>query len=264
MIRLTACGKFLLVATALLAGGCATAPSIEPPDTITLGYVSRFSESPPGINPPPGWRVWTFSRFKKSTEYAVVESDGRRVVRAVAEGSASGLVHPLKLDPNLFPLLSWRWRVDELIAAADNTSKHAEDSPVRIVVSFDGAIDSLPLEERFFYDNFRLVTGQQLPYATLMYIWENRAPRDAVIPNPHTSRIKMVVAESGPDHLGDWHEITRNVVEDFRRAFGEAPGTIIAVAIMTDSDNTGARARAWYGDLLFRREMQPRTVFAGD
>jgi hypothetical protein len=258
----TACGKALLVATALLAAGCASVP--PPPDTITLRYVSRFSESPPEANPPPGWRPWTFSRFKKSTEYVVVEEDGQRVVRAAADGSASGLVHPLKLDPGLYPLLTWRWRVDELIPNADNTMKHAEDSPARIVVSFAGDIDSLPLDERFFYDNFRLVTGQQLPYATLMYIWENRAPHGTVIRNPHTSRIKMIVAESGAEKLGAWHEVTRNVVEDFRRAFGEEPGTITAVAIMTDSDNTGMKAHAWYGDVLFRREIPPRTVFASD
>lgn len=264
MIRLTACGKSLIAATAFLAGGCATAPSTVPPDTIALRYVSRFSESPPEAKLPPGWRPWTLSRFKKSTEYAVVEADGRRVIRAAAEGSASGLVHPLDLDPGLYPFLSWRWRVDELIAGADNTKKHAEDSPVRIVVSFNGDLDSLPLDERLFYDNFRLITGQPLPYATLMYIWENRAPRDTVIPNLHTSRIKMIVAESGPDRLGEWHEVTRNVVEDYRRAFGEVPRTITSVAIMTDSDNTGASAHAWYGDVLFRREIPPRTVFTSD
>jgi len=135
---------------------------------------------------------------------------------------------------------------------------------VRVVVSFDGDIDTLPLDDRIFFDNVRLLTGQQLPYATLMYIWENRAPKGGVIPNRHTSRIRMIVAESGRDKVGAWQEVTRNVYEDFRRAFGEAPGKITAIGIMTDTDNTGENVYAYYGDILFRRVAPPRALFASD
>jgi hypothetical protein len=92
-----------------------------------------------------------------------------------------------------------------------------------------------------------------------MYIWENRAARDSVIPNLHTSRIKMVVAESGREKLGAWQDVTRNVYEDYKRAFGEEPGFITAVAIMTDTDNTGENVHAYYGDIAFR-QAGPSTV----
>jgi len=247
-----------------LTGGCATAPGDRAGAIVELPHVRSFSDSAPGAEVPDGWRVWTLSKFKKPTEYRVIDDSGRIVVKASARASASGLVHPLKLDPSRYPLLSWRWKVDELIPAADNTKKHAEDSPVRVVVSFSGDSTGLPLEERMFFDNIRLLTGQQLPYATLMYIWENRAPRDSVIANLHTSRIKMIVAESGRDKLGAWQEVTRNVIEDYRRAFGEAPGEIIAVGIMTDTDNTGQNAHAYYGDILFQRIPPPRANLASD
>lgn len=241
------------IACALAAGGCATAPEREgahlPP------VVSRFSASPADAALPHGWRPWTLSRFKRTTDYTLVERDGRTVVKAAAEGSASGLVHSLDLDPDAYSVLTWEWKVNELIAAADNTRKEAEDSPVRIVVSFDGDLDKLPFEERVFGDLFRLATGRPLPYATLMYIWENRVAEGTVIPSRHTSRIKMVVARSGRAGLGEWVKISRNVAEDYRRAFGGAPGRITAVAIMTDTDNTGARASAYYGDIRFHRGM---------
>jgi hypothetical protein len=86
-----------------------------------------------------------------------------------------------------------------------------------------------------------------------MYIWENRAPVGSVIENLHTSRIRMIVADSGETNLGAWREETRNVYEDYRRAFGEEPGRIRSVAIMTDSDNTGEDAEAYYGDIAFLR-----------
>jgi len=239
--------------------GCASLP-----DAVMLPYVSSFSDSTPGEELPRGWQPWTLSKFKKSTQYELVAQDGRTVIKASAQSSASGLVHPIEVETKAYPLLSWRWKVNELIPTADNTQKHAEDSPVRVVVSFEGDIDKLPFADRLFFDNIRAFTGQQLPYATLMYIWENRAPRGSVIPNLHTSRIKMIVAESGRDKLGGWQEVTRNIYEDYRRAFGEEPGRITAIGIMTDTDNTGENAHAYYGDIVFRRVAPPRMVFASD
>jgi hypothetical protein len=253
----------LAVCLPLLAAGCASVPPPQQ-DVVALPYVKSFSANEPGDGVPEGWRPWTLSKFKKPTQYRLVDDAGRTVVRARADASASGLVHPLDVDPRRYPLLQWRWKTTDLIVRADNTQKNTEDSPLRVVVSFDGDIDRLPLEDRVFFDNIRAFTGQQLPYATLMYIWENRAPRDAVIPNRHTSRIKMIVAESGRDKVGSWQDVTRDVYEDFRRAFGEEPGRIIAIGIMTDTDNTGDNAHAYYGDITFRRIAPPRLVHATD
>ena len=255
--------RFAIIPVLALLHGCATLTS-EPPEQIVLPYVTNFSASQPEDAMPDGWQQWTLSRFKKPTEYRLVKEDGRIVVRARASSSASGLVHPLNLDPARYPLLQWRWKVDELIATADNTRKDTEDSPVRLVISFDGNLDKLDFDDRLFFDQIKAFTGQQLPYATLMYIWENRVPKGAVIPNRHTSRIKMVVAESGREKLGKWQEQSRNVYEDFRRAFGERPGRITAIGIMTDTDNTGDNVHAFYGDIVFKRVAPPRTVFSSD
>ena len=244
---------------AALIGGCASLP-----DTLTLPYVASFSDSPPGEALPQGWQPWTLSKLKKSTQYQLVSQDGRTVVKASANASASGLVYPIEVNPKSYPLLSWRWKVNELITGADNNQKQAEDSPVRVVVSFEGDIDKLSMDDRLFFDNIRLFTGQQLPYATLMYIWENRAPKGSVIANRHTSRVKMIVAESGRDKLGNWQEVTRNLLEDYKRAFGEEPGRITAIGIMTDTDNTGENIHAFYGDIVFRRVAPPRLTFASD
>jgi len=235
-----------LAAVAAVAG-CASVPDRAAPSSVGL-----FSTGVPGGALPAGWRPWTLSALKKPTEYELVSNHGTTVVRASAVASASGLVHPLDLDPRAYPLLNWRWRVDDLIEKADNTRKHTEDSPLRILVSFRGDVEKLPLSDRIFFDNMRLLTGHRMPYATLVYIWENRAPVGTVIPNLHTPRVKMIVARSGPDGLGAWQDVTRNVVEDFRRAFGEEPGPVTSVGIMTDTDNTGTEARGYYGDIAFR------------
>jgi len=43
-----------------------------------------------------------------------------------------------------------------------------------------------------------------------------------------------------------------NVLEDYRRAFGEEPPRVRSVGIMSDSDNTGERTVAYYGDISFQ------------
>jgi hypothetical protein len=257
--------RFILPAMGCLAAllqGCTTLPDDAPP--VRLKYVSNFSGNRAHEGLPEGWQPWTLSRFKKPTEYRLVSENGATVVRARASSSASGLVHPLDLDPGQYRMLQWRWKVDQLIAGADNTRKNAEDSPVRVVISFAGDLEKLPFDERLFFDQVKAFAGQQLPYATLMYIWENRAPRNSIIANPHTSRIKMVVAESGRDKLGVWQTESRDIYADFKRAFGEEPGRITAIAIMTDTDNTGENVHAYYGDMVFKQIPRQRIVFGTD
>lgn len=233
----------------LVLGACA---SLGDPAERAYTSVAAFSAAEPGGPLPGGWQPWTLSRFKRSTQYQLVRNGEDRVVlHATADASASGLVKRLDLDPASTPWLSWRWKVPALIGTADNTRRDAEDSPVRIVVSFEGDPERLDFEERAFASRVKAMTGRDMPYATLMYIWENRQPVGEVIASGHTSRVRMVVAESGAAGTGKWLEFTRNVAEDFRRAYGEEPGRIRSIGLMTDTDNTGEATRAYYGDIKF-------------
>lgn len=250
----------------LVLAGCATIDN--QPEPTVFKTVTAFSLAQPDGTLPGGWQPWRLSKLKKLTSYQLVNYNGAIVVKAMSAASASGLVHPLDIDPRESPILQWRWKVPQLIPGANNARRTTEDAPVRVVISFDGDIESLPIEERMFFDRIRAVTGYQLPYATLMYIWENRAARGTVIPNPHTERIQMIVAESGSALTGTWKLETQNVYEDYRRAFGAEPGRIKAIAIMTDTDNTGATVEAYYGDIAFmtsteyeRVTVAPTSVF---
>ena len=247
---------------AALAGCAATDPRPEAAlaPEASAGHVTAFSLARPGEEWPGAWRLWRLSKLKKLTSYQLVDHNGSVVVKAMSAASASGLVHPLDIDPRERPVLQWRWKVPRLIAGADNAQRNTEDAPVRVVLSFAGDIDSLPLEDRLFFDRMRAFTGHQLPYATLMYIWENRAEPGTIIPNPHSGRIQMVVAESGPARTGTWKLESRNVYEDYKRAFGTEPGRITAIAIMTDSDNTGDSVEAYYGDIAFLSAAEAQSV----
>ena len=253
-LRLRAC--LAVCVTALLIGGCA---GVAPPagQQISLGSITSFSASQPGPGLPGGWQVWTLARFKKATHYDLIKKDGATVVEARADGSASGLLHPLnRLDAREFSNLSWRWKVEELIRNQDNTRSATEDAPVRLVVRFDGDRDKLDFSERIFATQVKAVTGQELPYATLMYIWGRDTPRETVITSRFTERIRMIVAESGQDKVGQWQDVMRNLYDDFKRAYGEEPGPVTGIGIMTDTDNTGEKTRAWYGDISLTKPLR--------
>ena len=235
------------ISVVLLSAGCASdGERVSAP--VALPEVTPFSANQAGSALPPAWQPWTLLR--NASRYELVRDGNDTVVRAVARNSASGLIHPLDIDPRAFPLLTWRWKLTDPPLV---TKESPDDSPVRIVVSFDGDTSKLPFSERIFFANFRLFTGQDLPYAALMYIWGTQSPRETIMPSPRTTRVQMIVVERGRDGIGQWRDITRNVREDFRRAFGEEPGNIISIGIMTETDETARDVEAFYGNIFFRR-----------
>lgn len=228
----------------------ATSGSPQPSVRADSGMTPLLMLDSPSERLPQGWQPWVLHPAKARTQYRVVQDpEAGAVVSARADSSASGLAREIRLDLTQTPFIEWKWRVDSLIAGADNTDRYAEDSPARIVLAFDGDKQSLPMRERLFFEQARLLSGRDMPYATLMYIWENRQPVGTVLQNPHTARVRKVVAESGADGVGRWQRYRRNVIEDFISAYGKPPGPLIGIAILTDSDNTRQRVSAQYGPI---------------
>lgn len=231
-------------------GGLACAEN--PPTTPELAF---FSHLPRG-GPLAPWTPVAIVIGKRPTRYDLVDDAGVTVLHAVADNAASALALPLHFDVRSAPIVSWRWKIAGLIPDADSTVASREDAPARIVFEFDGDKRKLTLVERAIYGVSQHVAGRELPYATLMYIWANHAPVGAVIANPRTRRVQMIVASSGAAGVGAWQSLTRDVRADFRRAFGEEPGALRAVGVLTDTDNTDGHAEAWYGDIRFTPEIR--------
>jgi len=213
----------------------------------------RFSTMIPG-EAISGWQPMTFEKISAHTRYVLVEDQGRTVLRADSQSSASGLVTSLDIDPNAYPMLAWQWKVNRTIDGGDVTKKSGDDYAARLYITFDESPEKLSFLERAKRAAFRMVYGQTPPSAALTYVWGNRVPVGSMHPNPYTRRVQMIAADSGPAHVNEWRSVRRNIVEDFKRAFGTEPPRITGIAVMTDSDNTGESATAWYGDICFSRE----------
>jgi hypothetical protein len=212
--------------------------------------VLHFDWSMPGTDGlPDGWRQLTFRNIPRHTRYSIVDDAGSAVVKAVAEASASGLIHPVSVDPRRVPMLRWRWKVENILSKGDVTRKAGDDFAARIYVAFAYDPRRAGLLQRIEFNAIRLIYGEYPPHASLNYVWGNKAPVGTVVPNAFTKRVRMIVVDSGVTGLGQWVEHERNVYEDYKKAFGEEPPMISGIAIMTDADNTGEAATAYYGDI---------------
>jgi hypothetical protein len=173
------------------------------------------------------------------------------VVQATADESASGLIRRLDIDLEDFPVLQWQWRIREPIAS-DPTKKAGDDFPARIYVTFAYEPSQVRWTQRARYRAARALYGD-VPYNSLIYVWDGQAAEDTVFASPYAPHfVKSIVARSGDDD-GTLHTETRNVYDDYVRVFGGPPPRVTGVAIMTDTDNTGTQATAWYGGISFLR-----------
>lgn len=175
------------------------------------------------------WAPWAFSG---ETRYTPVKIDQRRAIKASSSDSASGLYRKISIDLDETPLLHWSWRVDNTLAGINEKTKEGDDYPARVYV--------LAAHPLFFWRT-----------RALSYVWSSAQPGGSDWPNAYTENAWMVAVRSGKQGLGKWHRQQRNVREDFERYFGKDVRYVDAVALMTDTDNTGRKATAYYGPIYF-------------
>jgi hypothetical protein len=172
---------------------------------------------------------WEEKSFKRKTEYQVTREDNQLCIKASSNSSASGLYYKIDYDSKEYPLLMWRWKVDHVLSKGDARYKDGDDYAARVYVIFPS------------WAFWRT--------KALNYVWANKFPQGEAVPNAFTKNAMMIAVESGPERTGQWIEEKRNVLEDYRRYFGGHPPKVGAIAIMTDTDNTGEAATAWYGPI---------------
>ena len=214
--------------------------------------VAKFSHWTVGQALPDGWKPLTFKKVSKQTKYEVVKDGETIVVKASSEASASGLTKEVTIDPHEYPIVRWRWKVENLLKNSDVRRKDGDDYPARLYLTFEYDPDKVGFSKKLKYKAGRALFGD-IPIAALNYIWETKTPIGTIVENAYTDFAQMIVVESGTQKVGMWVEEERNIYEDYKRAFGEEPPMLNGVAIMSDTDNTKEQATAYYGDITFTK-----------
>lgn len=175
---------------------------------------------------------WEEERFDGTTHYEIAASDGRQALHAQSQASASGLYREVEIDLEETPYLNWRWRVPDVLEGLDETRQSGDDYVARVYVVSSGGIALWRTR-------------------AINYVWSGSQPEGATWENAYADNVVMVAVASGDERTGRWVSHRRNVREDFKALHGFDPGTIEAVAVMTDTDDSGKDAEAWYGDIWF-------------
>ncbi len=212
--------------------------------------IGDFAGLEPAQGLPEDWQPMTFSNIEAHTNYSLIKDSQRTVIKARSQNAASGLIRQVRVDPYEYPWLQWSWKIDHVLKKGDVTTKTGDDYPARIYVAFAFEPDQSSLWQRMRHKTAKAFTDQELPGNALNYIWANKADQETVVPNPFAQEAMMVVLQSGNARSDQWIEEKRNIVKDYKQAFGKQPPDIIGIAIMTDTDNTGEETTGYYGDII--------------
>jgi hypothetical protein len=242
-----------------LLTACAGVAPVERAADQDVEWVSTLRANGVASSSPVMWQHCTFPG-KKPTHYRALRIDGRHAVQSDSSSAASMLRQSLRVEPGELGRLGFSWKATALIAGADLTQRDSGDSPVRLVLAFEGDRSKLSAKDAMLSELALALTGEPMPYATLMYVWGNHRPAGTVIVNSRTDRIRKLVLESGPERLGRWLDYERDIRADYEKAFGEAPGALVGIAIMTDTDNTRQETRAWYGPVTLLAKSAQSTM----
>lgn len=178
---------------------------------------------------------WEERSFVDNTKYEITNIDGRTALQARSKQTASGLFREMKVDLTKTPVLNWSWRVENILQGNDERSKQGDDYPARVYVVFSGGI--------WFWKS-----------RALNFVWSSNQAQDSTWPNAFTENAVMIAMESGGDYLGQWRGYKVDIRQLYKQHFGDDIEEVDAVAVMTDTDNAGGEAVAYYGDVFFSAE----------
>ena len=245
--------RVLLAAPVLVAGAAVSTRRVRAAGegSIRRIDVARFSALAPGDTLPAEWKHQRLPSVERPNVFSLTTDGGATVLRVQSHRSASTLVVRSEVDPNVTPLLRWRWWVANAVAGSDLRRKAGDDYAARLYVLFDLPAERLSVGDRLRIAAARLLHGEELPAAALCYVWGTAQAAGESAWNAYTDRVRMIVVDSGDGHAQQWRSITRDVTADFRAAFGAPVPRIFAIALAADTDNTGERSEARFGDVWF-------------
>ncbi len=193
------------------------------------------------------WRPVTFPKIPEHTRYSIETLERESVLRAESRASASAIVYRMPFNVSDYPRLRWKWRVDNVYRKGNARSREGDDYPLRIYVLFEYDPEKAAAFDRAKYGLAKAIYGEYPPHSAINYIWASREDEGGILTNPYASNAKMIVLQKGRKNLGRWIVEERNILDDYRQAFGTEPPARATLGIMSDSDNTKEAAVAYVG-----------------
>ena len=187
-------------------------------------------------SPVKGW--WLVTHFAvPPTQYS--KTGG--IIKAESLGARSSLFKEIKEKEKDYPVLSWKWKVSNVVRSAIETRKDRHDAAARVIVVFG--------REK----SFKLF-GREPAGLKIEYIWGSHLPTGYLFDHPGEKGCKIYVLESGEGRAGQWVPEIRNIQKDFKTAFLTEPPGVLAIGIETDTDHSNERVTAYYTDPTLKKK----------
>ncbi len=178
---------------------------------------------------PDGWQLKV---NRGQPDVSVIDAPQGPVVHFRSQKSSFGLERGVDVDVSQYPYLSWRWKVSQLPRGGDFRHGATDDQAAQVLVLFSDR-------------------------RVLSYLWDTSAPKDLIqstsaLPLLH---IMGIVCRSGAGEANQWVSETRNLAEDFRRAYGRQPGRVKGIRLQINSQHTASFAESEFGEVAFRSAL---------
>ena len=181
------------------------------------------------------WEAYEFPKIKEHSVYTIIEGD---ILKTESKASASAIIYRGDFDVYQYPIIEWKWKVDNIIKNGDAKSKEGDDYSMRIYIAFKYDPEKASFGKRIKYNTAKLLYGEYPPDSSLNYIWANKNHEEDIIANAYTDQAQMILLQKGDAYVGVWKTEKVDIVEDYIRAFGKEPPALASIIIMNDTDNT--------------------------
>jgi hypothetical protein len=223
--RRSLCSAVCLILVGL--GVVVTVGAAAPGDPLRLDTWDALQTGPLDLSGT--WRPYPVTeRHTFKHPPTIVVDNGRRALRLVTDGEPMRIGRAMSLDVKDKPRLVWEWKPLVLPEGGDVRDRRRNDQTARVMLTFEGL-------------------------KILAYVWDTQAPvgTEARPDELEIFQRVLIVVRSGEQGVGKWSEQRRNVYEDYRRVFGEAPGKLKWLGLESHSNDTRTRSSALFGAIRF-------------
>jgi DUF3047 family protein len=167
----------------------------------------------------------------------VVDDDGRRALHLESQNDSTTLNRDIKGMVHLkdTPIFAWEWKSIVLPKGGNSCKKATDDQAGQVFVVWP----------RF---------PEQVRSRIIGYVWDTTQPVGTICKSEKTGTVTYIVLRSGSADLNKWVTETRNVVEDFKKIYGEAPDDPAILSLSIDSNDTNTTSEAMIGALRFKSQ----------
>ncbi|HBQ22085.1 MAG: hypothetical protein A2Z91_03625 [Deltaproteobacteria bacterium GWA2_38_16] len=175
-------------------------------------------------------KIWKEKLYKGKVDYKIIKGPGQDFIQATAKNAASGIYYEFPdkefYNPTSKPFISWKWKVNRFPKKED---EKVEDFAARIYVIFPAKV--------FIFSK------------CIEYVWDDKLAQGTRTKSSLSSRIQIFVLQNGKKE--GWIQEERNVVEDYKQAFGEdeVDDKIGAIAFMSDSDDSETEGQSLFDEI---------------